>query len=171
MRGKLTCITGWLFVMAATSCQPDEFSLTKPDADQFVAMLKDGSYAEKFGYQLPDFSMAQIDRLMHYVNDTTAITMFPGNPISSKHTDPKILNECLMWTIDGIRFGVKYPSLEAVLVDTLRYSESTGYARFSGKELQVVSGWYTTWHEEYKQNASEVLKKKDLFEQTSYRWN
>ena len=115
--------------------------------------------------------MTHIDRLMRYLDDTTAIAMFPGNPISSKHTDPKILNECLLWTIDGIRFGVKYPSLVAVLVDTLTYTETTGYARFSGKELQVVSGWYTAWHAAYKQNPSEALKKKDLFERTSYRWN
>lgn len=145
--------------------------MKNPDVDQFVRILKSGNYFEKVGYDLPDFSEKQMERLLSYLKDTTIINEFPTHPLSSKYTNPKILNECLFWTIDGIRLGNKYPSLEPCLVDTSTYSDLTGYPRVSGKKLIEISNWYINWYIEYKKNPTETMKKKDLFENTPYKWN
>ena len=171
MKTRLFIISLSLIWLMGTSCQKDEFDMKSPDVDQFVSILKSGNYFEKVGYELPDFSYKHIERLLFYLKDTTSISEFPGNPISSKQTNPKILNECLFWTIDGIRFGNKYPSLEPSLIDTLTYSVLTGYERVSGKKLIEISNLYINWYNEYKINPTETMKKKDLFENTPYKWN
>jgi|SRR5690606_33432180 hypothetical protein len=160
-----------LLMYMACACTPEEFDLKNPDVDQFVRMLKNGSYERKVGYQLPDFGIKHLEKLIKHVNDTSVIHMFPGNPISSKHTNPKFLNECIMWTIDGIRFENKYPSLEAVLIDTSAYSELTGYTRISKKKLAEIGNWYKEWYQAYRSAPSMELQKKNLFEQTTYQWN
>lgn len=160
-----------LIWLMATSCQKDEFDMKSPDVDQFVRILKSGNYFDKVGYDLPDFSEKQIERLLSYLKDTSIINEFPTHPLSSKYTNPKILNECLFWTIDGIRLGNKFPSLEPCLVDTSTYSDLTGYPRVSGKKLIEISNWYINWYNEYKKNPTETMKKKDLFENTPYKWN
>lgn len=163
---------GLLFItLLACACTPEEFDVKNPDVDQFVRLLKNGSYEQKVGYQLPDFEVKHLERLVHYLGDTTIIPMFPGNPISSKHSNPKILNECLMWAIDGVRFENKYPSLEAVLIDTSTYSALTGYPRIPGEELIEIGNWYKDWYQAYRSNPSTELRKKNLFEQTTYQWN
>ena len=145
--------------------------MKNPDVGQFISLLKDGNYFEKAGYELPDFKIKHIDRLLFYLKDTTNLIEFPTNPLSSKYTNPKRLNECLFWTIDGIRIGNKYPSLEPCLIDTSTYSELTGYKRVSGEKLIEISNLYLNWHNDYMKNPTETLKKKNLFENTAYKWN
>jgi Domain of unknown function (DUF4943) len=169
MKAKLFFLNLGLIGLIITSCQND-FDLNNPDVDQFVGLLKTGTYFNKVGDQLPNFKIYQIDRLTFYLKDTSVIKMFPVNPISSMLTAPKILNECLLWTIDGIRLGRKYPSLEPCLKDTSR-SKSTGYRRLSGKELIAVSEIYTTWYNEYKRNPSETLRVKNLLKTNALRWD
>ena len=111
MKTRLFIISLSLIWLMGISCQKNEFDVKNPDVDQFVSILKSGNYLEKVGYDLPDFSDKDIERLLFYLKDTTNLNEFPANPISSKYTNPKILCECLLWTIDGIRFGTKYPSL------------------------------------------------------------
>lgn len=171
MRTRLFIISLSLFWLMGTSCHKIEFDVKNPDVDQFVGILISGDYFEKVGYDLPDFSDKDIERLLFYLNDTTRLNEFPSNPISSKYTNPKILCECLFWTIDGIRFGTKYPSLEPSLIDTSTYSDLTGYTRVSGKKLIEISNLYINWYNEYKKNPTETLKKKNLFENTPYKWN
>jgi hypothetical protein len=171
MKTRLFIISLILIWFMEASCQKDEFDMKSPDVDQFVSILKSGNYFEKVGYELPDFTNKHIERLLFYLKDTTSLNEFPTNPISSKYTNPKILSECLFWTIDGIRFGNKYPSLEPCLIDTSTYSDLTGYARVSGGELIEISNLYMNWHIEYKKNPTETLKKKNLFENTPYKWN
>lgn len=171
MKTRLFIISLSLFWLMGTSCQKNEFDMKSPDVDQFVGILISGDYFEKVGYDLPDFTDKDIGRLLFYQNDTTRLIEFPSNPVSSKYTNPKILCECLLWTIDGIRFGTKYPSLEPCLIDTSTYSDLTGYPRVSGKKLIEISILYINWYNEYKKNPTETLKKKNLFENTSYKWN
>ncbi len=171
MKTNLFIISLSLILLIGTSCQKDEFDMKSPDVDQFVSILKSGNYFEKVGYDLPDFSDKHIERLLSYLTDTTSLNQFPTHPLSSKYTNPKILNECLFWTIDGIRLGNKCPSLEPCLVDTSMYSDLKGYPRLSGKKLIEISNLYINWYNEYKKNPTETMKKKDLFENTSYRWN
>lgn len=153
------------------SCQQDNFDVTKPDVNQFVSLVKNGSSSSKVGVMLPDFTLDQIEGLIFYLNDTTRVEFFPANPISSKFTSPKILNECLLWTIEGIRQQNKYPSLEPCLIDTLAYSAIHGYTRLSGKQLLEVSVIYKSWYAEYLNNPSESLRTKNLIEGTRLKWN
>ena len=171
MKTKLLIISLSVIWLMVTSCQKDEFDMKSPDVDQFVSILKSGNYFEKVGYDLPNFSDKHIERLLFYLKDTTSLNEFPTHPLSSKHTNPKILCECLFWTIDGIRLGSKYPSLEPCLLDTSTYSDLTGYIRVSGKKLIEISNLYINWYNEYKKNPTETMKKKNLFENTPYKWN
>ena len=171
MKTRLFIISLSLIWLLGTSCQKDKFDQNNPDVDQFVSILKSGNYFEKVGYGLPDFTNNHIERLLLYLKDTTTITEFPSNPVSSKYAVSKTLCECLLWTIDGIRFGNKYPSLEPSLIDTTTYSESAGYTRISGKRLIEISNLYLTWYNEYKKNPTEALLKKNLFENTPFKWN
>jgi len=171
MKTRLFIISLNLIWLMGTSCQKNAFDVKSPDVDQFVSILKSGSYFEEVGYELPDFSDKQIERLLFYLKDTTILNEFPANPVSSKYTNPKILCECLFWTIDGIRFGTKCPSLEPCLIDTSTYSDLTGYTRLSGKQLIEISKLYINWYDEYKKNPTETLMKKNLFENTPYKWN
>jgi hypothetical protein len=164
-----TCLGFALSIL--TFCQKNEFDRRSPDVDEFVRLVKDGNYFDKAGYELPDFTFSHIDRLIFYLNDTGRVKTFPSNPLSSKYTSPKILNECIMWTIDGIRLENKYPSLEPCLINTSTYSESTGYSRLSGEELLELSDLYVNWYFEYKKNPSEQLKTKNLLKNTPYKWN
>lgn len=160
-----------LVCLMAISCQNDEFDLKDPDVDQFINILKSGNYFETVGYELPDFTINHIGSFFAYLKDTTYINQFPTNPLSSKYTNPKRLNECLFWVIDGIRFGNKYPSLEPCLIDTSAYSVLTGFTRVPGAELITISDLYIDWFEEYRNNSKEALRKKGLLVHTPYRWN
>ncbi len=160
-----------LLWLAGISCHKEEFNTKNPDVDHFVTILKNGNYFDEVGYELPNFTTAHIGRLLYYLKDTTKLNGFPSNPISSKYTNPKILNECLFWTIDGIRIGNKYPSLEPCLIDTSAYSALTGYKRVSGKKLIEIANLYLNWYNGYKTTPTETWKKKKLFENTPYRWN
>jgi Domain of unknown function (DUF4943) len=156
--------------LLVASCQ-DSFDLKNPNVDEFVSLLKNGSYLDKVGYELPDFKINHIDKLLLYSRDTSVVKFFPSNPISSKRTAPKILSECVLWTIEGIRLRSKYPSLEPNLIDTVMYSPFTGYPRLSGKKLLRVSDIYTNWYNDYKSSPSDALRKKEILKGTSYKWN
>lgn len=158
------------FVLTITSCSNDDFDVNDPDVRQFVRMVKDGTYSQKAGFQLPHFNMNDIGQLMQYVGDTTEISEFPPNPISSKVTFPKRLNECIIWTIDGIRLESRFPSLEPCLVDTGMHSDESGYRRLTNKELIDVSKSFLNWHTEYMKQPSDLLRKADLLKNTSYKW-
>ena len=160
-----------LIAILLTSCQEEDFDIRQPDVGRFVSLLKDGSYTRRVGNELPDFTLEHIEELMPYLNDTTRIEYFPANPISSKYTSPKILSECLLWTIEGIRLKNKFPSMEPCLIDTLVYSESRGFARLSGKQLLEVSEVYSAWYAEYRIQPSEVLRSRNVLEATSFKWN
>ena len=156
--------------MILFSCTKDEFDMHDPDVDEFVNIVRSGNYFNKLGYELPDFTINHIARLLQYSKDTSIINEFPANPVSSKYTTPKILNECLFWTIDGIRFANKYPSLEPCLTDTLKFSESEGYTRICVRLLIDIADLYLDWYEEYENKPSEILRTKNIFENTTYRW-
>jgi hypothetical protein len=160
-------IVSFSFVCA---CEKD-FDLHSPDVNQFVQMLKNGTYREKVGYDLPDFKMADIDQLLVYAKDTSVIEFFPIAPEASHFTGKFILNECFFWTIDGIRYQKKYLSFGPGLRDTsMSPDHYDGYPRLSGETLLEISDLYIEWFKEYKTNPSELLRKKNIFENTTYCW-
>lgn len=171
MKTKFTFLCFTFLTLVTNSCTEKNFDLDKPNVRQFVNILKDGSYFDKVGYEIPYFSMNDIGELVKYLGDTTEIKEFPTNPISSKMTSPKILNECIMWTIEGIRLDEKYPSLEPVLVDITTTSNETGYTRLTKIQLLDISEKYNNWYSEYKTNPSESLRKIDIIDTTKHKWN
>lgn len=158
-------------VLVTASCSDHDFNLNDPNVPQFVSLLKDGTYSQKVGFDLPHFDMHDVEQLIRYIGDTTEIREFPANPISSKRTLPRKLNECIMWTIDGIRFENRFPSLEPCLIDTIRYSEESGYSRLSNEQLSDLSKTYIDWYQAYKAAPSEALRRTDLLKNTAYKWN
>ena len=154
-----------VFLVGITSCRNDDFGLQNPDVDKFISLLKSGEYMQTVGADLPEFSEAHLEKLVNYLDDTTRLSSFPANPISSKYTHPKILNECVFWTIDGIRLGRKNPSLEPSLRDT------TTFERLSTVELLQVSALYKAWYDEYKNQPSAEIKTKAILKNTPYRWD
>jgi hypothetical protein len=168
MKTKMLFLTLGLFWLIA--CKKDDFDLQDPDVDQFISIVRKGHYFNEIGYELPDFKMRHIKKLLHYCTDTSIIDEFPTNPYSSRYTEPKILNECLFWTVDGIRYANKYPSMEPCLWDTSKLSEYEGYSRLTGEKLLEVSELYLDWYADYEIQQSETLKTKNLFENTTYTW-
>jgi Domain of unknown function (DUF4943) len=167
MKTKLIQIGIAALGIATFSCGENDFDLNNPNVEQFVALLKKGTYASEVGQDLPAFSMNDISNLLSYLKDTTIIKVYPSNPISSKITNPKVLSECIMWTIDGIRFGNKFPSLEPSLIDTANFSQR----RLTNKQLAELSDIYLNWHREFLANPTDAIRRKNLFLNKTYKWN
>ena len=163
-------ISLFFILVTFACCKDDEFDLENPDAAQFVALIKNGTYSKKAGNRLPHFTMNHIQQLSPYLNDTTEITSFPTNPISSKYTSPKILNECIMWVIEGIRMDETYPSLEPCLIN-INSNSQTDHFRLTKKQLISISIKYLQWHEEYLSNPNEITRKRDVIDASNFRWN
>ena len=171
MKTKLLFISLSSICLFGSSCIEVKFDMKNPKVDQFVEIIKSGHYIEKAGYELPDFTDKDIEKLLLYSKDTSIVNEFPTNPISSKYTNPKILCECVLWTIDGIRIRNKYPSLEPCLIDTTSSAGISGHTRLTGKELIEISNLYINWYNEYKKNPSEILREKELLKNTPYLWD
>jgi len=171
MKTKLLFAILTLICLFGISCNEAELDMKNLKVDQFVEIIKGGHYFDKFGYELPDFKDNDIEKLLLYSKDTSIVIQFPTNPISSKYTSPKILCECILWTIDGIRFRNKYPSLEPCLIDTTSNTGFREHTRLTGKKLIEVSNLYINWYNEYTKNPSETLRKNELFKDTPYQWD
>ena len=156
-----------------------EFHLENPDVGTFVKQLKTGTYdqyekgenGEVLWLLMPEFSRDHIQSLLDYSNDTSHIQEFPINPISSRRPFPEgrdyfILGECLLWTVEGIRNGYGYGSLDPFLIDTAR-TASKRYEGLTGAEIILVRDLYLDWWDDCKnsdwQNQNPLGK-------TSYRW-
>lgn len=168
---KSPILPGLLLGILLTSCNEKEFDIHHPNVEQFVSLIKTGNYVNEVSDELPDFTLNDIEQLLTFVEDTVIITQFPNNPISSKKTSPKVLSECIMWTIEGIRLENKYPSLEPSLINTTNVSPAAGYARLNNLQLIEVAHRYINWYSDYKAYPSEEMKKKVLLEDLNYKWN
>ena len=120
---------------------------------------------------MPKFTRSHIQSLIDFSKDTTHITDFPINPISSRRPYPEgreyfILGECLLWTVEGIRNGYGYGSLDPFLIDTA-LAESVRYKGLKGDKILIVRDIYKDWWDNYKDNE---WKNENPLEETSYRW-
>ena len=66
---------------------------------------------------MPNFTERHIQSLIDFSKDTSHIATYPFNPISSRTSFPYgrnhcILGECLLWTVEGIKNGYGYGSLD-----------------------------------------------------------
>lgn len=112
-----------------------------PDVDLFIKQLKDGSFGRTFEYsntELPDFERRHIPALMKYVNDMTPVHNYPmGKPALTGST--RWIAEGVLWTIDGIRLGRKYPCKMGILARQNDYSVTTE------EDIQQVATLYIAW--------------------------
>jgi len=166
-----------ILTLFCLSCEKDEFDPNNPDVEKFVQQLKNGTYdcyekgenGENLWPLMPKFTKNHIQSLIEFSKDTSQLTNFPVNPISSRTPFPYdrqyfILGECLLWSIEGIRNGSGYGSLDPYLIDTLAIDK---YSGLNGKTILKVRDYYENWWLEYKDND---WKNKNPLEGTSYLW-
>ena len=159
-------------------CKKDQFDVHHPDVKKFVRQIKNGTYnvyeksenGENLWLIMPAFTQAHIQSLIDLSNDTTHITNFPFNPISSRTPFPArgycILGECLLWTVEGIRNGSGYGSLDPYLIDTALI-ESERYKGLKATEILNVREIYKDWWKNY---GDKDWKTRNPLANTSYRW-
>lgn len=175
---KLFFIT--LLPLLCIGCEKEKFEIDNPNVAVFVKQLKNGTYncyekgenGENLWLLLPTFTPNHILSLIEFAKDTSHITNFPINPISSRRPFPEgrecfILGECLLWTVEGIRNGYGYGSLDPFLIDT----SLDGIERYKGltsSEILLVREVYEQWWIDFKDNND--WQDKNPLEGTSYRW-
>jgi hypothetical protein len=160
-------------------CEKDKFNIDNPDVAVFVKQLKNGTYdcyekgenGENFWLLMPKFTSDHISSLIKFSKDTSHIDDFPINPISSRRPYPEgreyfILGECLLWTVEGIRNGYGYGSLDPFIIDS-GLAESERYKGLSGAEIFIVWELYNQW---WLDNKFNEWQDKNPLEGTSFRW-
>jgi len=157
----------FFFILMAFGCKKN-FDPANPDADQFVSMVKKGDFNP---YELPKFNASHIDRLLELARDTSHINGFPGNPISSRSSLPApdgrrymILSECLLWTVEGIRNGSGYGSLNPFLI-----IPGETVTSLNGKEVLEFRKKYQDSWEGSGKSLSQWSSENPL-QNTAYRW-
>jgi hypothetical protein len=166
-----------IFFFAFISCQKERFDVQNPDVDLFVKQLKAGDYhcyhkneeGENLWLLMPGFRDVNIPALLKYASDTAVISDFPVNPMSSRRPFPPdreyfILAECLLWTIEGIRNGTGFGSLDPYLV---RAEWPDNQELVKGTEILVVRQHYQEWWSDYKNGD---WKSANPLKDADYRW-
>lgn len=175
---KLFFIT--LLPLLCIGCEKEKFDLDNPNVAVFVKQLKNGTYncyekgenGENLWLLMPKFTQNHISSLIEFAKDTSHISDFPTNPISSRPPFPAgrdyfILGECLLWTVEGIRNGHGYGSLDPFLIDT-SLDESESYKGLTSDGVLIVRDIYKNWWNNHKD--SDWRQDKNPLEETSYRW-
>jgi hypothetical protein len=168
-----------ILLFSITNCEKDKFDIDNPDVAVFVKQLKNGTYdcyekgetGENLWLLMPKFTQSHIQSLIDFSKDTSHITNFPINPISSRRPYPEgreyfILGECLLWTVEGIRNGYGYGSLDPFLIDTA-LTESERFKGLKCIEILIVRDIYKDWWNNFKDNDWKDI---NPLGETSYRW-
>jgi hypothetical protein len=168
-----------ILALLCIGCKKDKFDIDNPDVEIFVKQLKNGTYdyyekgetGENLWLLMPKFTRSHIQSLIDFSKDTSHITNFPINPISSRTPFPEgreyfILSECLLWTVEGIRNGYGYGSLDPFLIDTA-LTESERFKGLKCIEILIVRDIYKDWWNKFKDNDWKDI---NPLGETSYRW-
>jgi hypothetical protein len=172
---NLTFLT--FLILFCLGCKKEEFDPNNPSVETFVQQIKNGTYdsyekddnGKKLWPIMPKFTEDDIQTLITLSKDTSHVEIFPINPMSSRTPKPEgrqyfILGECLLWTVEGIRNGTGYGSLDPYLLDTTKDSPNKGV---TGKEVLIVRDLYQTWWTSYK---NKNWKDRNSLEGQPYRW-
>jgi hypothetical protein len=168
-----------LLLLFCIGCEKNNLDLSNPDVAIFVKQLKQGTYdyyekgedGENLWLLMPGFRPDHISSLIEFAKDTTHITDFPVNPMSSRSPYPEgrdyfILGECLLWTVEGIRNDHGYGSLDPYLINT-SLAESVRFKGLKGDGILIVRDIYKSWWDNFKESN---WKDKNPLEGTFYRW-
>jgi len=135
--------------------------------DQLIA----GTYES---WELPEFSPSDISDLLKYRNETTIITNFPRNGISSFYQQECKLGMFVLWTIESIRavetsseylIG-RFPSQNPVLA--IR-DEAELHMVFDDQSHKEAARAYKDWWNSFYPGKNKISI--DPLEKTKYRWH
>lgn len=166
-----------IFTLLCMCREKDEFDINNPDVETFVQQLKEGTYnnymkaesGDNLWLLMPEFSSSHIQSLIDLSIDTSYIRNFSVNPISSRTPFPNerdyfILGECLLWTVEGIRNGSGYGSLDPYLIDNSLVEKYNG---LNGLGIYHVRDLYIDWWESHSNgNWKEI----NPLEGSNYIW-
>ena len=165
LQTKLIILTA---VFGLIGCEKQSYS---PEVETYINQLRSGKYESA---ELPAFNSADIPALLVYRNETTMITNFPHNGISSLWAPECKLGMYVLWTIESIRaveINSKYligrfPSQNPILA--LRNSAELKLVYDDTSHNEAAKAYYDWWHSIY------IFKDKmkiDPLEKTDYRWH
>jgi len=141
------------------------------DVDLFVEQLLSGQYESN---DLPPFSEADIPALLSYRNETTIITNFPRNFLSSYFQPECRLGMYVLWTVESVRaieidseyLVGRFPSLNPVLA--LKDASGLELVIDDQSHVDAANAYYDWWNSSYL--FSDKMKINPL-EDTKYRWH
>lgn len=142
-----------------------------PAVETYINQLISGNYES---YDLPEFSTSDIEALLKYRNETTIITDFPHNPISSFWQRECKLGMVVLWTIESIRavendneylIG-RFPSQNPVLA--LRDAPEL-HMVFDDKSHKEAARAYNDWWNSFHPFKGGINI--DPLKKTKYRWH
>jgi hypothetical protein len=143
----------------------------KNDVDTYIYQLKSNSYKSS---ELPAFLPNQIPFLLQYSDDSTIITNFPHNGISSLWAPECRLGMYVLWTIESIRaveikseylIG-RFPSQNPILA--LRNSTELKLVNDKLSQIEAAKAYHDWW---YTNMIMSATLKIDPLENTKYRWH
>jgi len=151
------------------SCEKQ--NLDNPDVETFIEQLVSDQYESN---ELPAYSETDIPALLKYRNETTIITNFPRNWISSLWQQECKLGMYVLWTIESIRaieieseylIG-RFPSQNPILA--LRDAPELDLVNDDQSHHDAADAYFDWW------NSSYLFKdkmKSDPLKDTKYRWH
>lgn len=144
--------------------------INDPNVGVFVKQIKNGTYNIRNEYgslELPNFYSDHIAELLEHVTDMSLISDYPLPPFSSVKVSDLKLGICLLWTIEGIRIGTKYPSMTPrLLVST----EAGDRECTEAEALEVAQLYKLWWKGEYPFNRLHDKYTVNPLEETNYYW-
>lgn len=137
--------------LALTACGEETFNYDEPDVALFVKQLKSGQLSTPAADDkspMPKFTYDDIESLLKYAEDLTAIPSFPLAPVSYSAGGKLRLGECILWTVETIRLGHN-ASMGCKLVHT-DADNYEGIYFLSDEEVIDAAARYRRWWENRK---------------------
>lgn len=145
--------------------------------DTLIQLLRENQYYTVKSFGLPLLIWEDIPKLLEISDDTTLLTSFPRNGISSYMQKECYLGVISMWLIESIRIteekGIydpfeNYPSLNPIIRQKNRKEFS--YATTNIKEMRLASHIYMDWWKKVEHLNNKEACKTDPFRNADIGW-
>ena len=162
-----------------TRCSDDTPGLNSQYAEvgHYMDQLVAGTYTD---WELPDFNPEAIPALLEYADDSTSVSAFPRNGLSSFYQPEVSLGMLALWTVESIRvrdlvastprgFG-RFPSLNPAL--GLRASPVLELAISYETQLGAARAYRSWWDSRILMGGDfEKLRRIDPLAGTAWCWH